>query len=98
MGWYTNDKFTEAQREAIVGKCLVGGTIGKADISDRWPTVTLQLANVGPTIVCYMGISGIKGDTTEIVPDPACPLLINARQNYVYHVPCLEEKFSVIYF
>ena len=33
------------------------GTIDKADISYRWSTVTLQLANVGPTIVCYMGNS-----------------------------------------
>ena len=50
-----NDKFTEAQPEAIVGKWFCWGTIGKADLSDRWPTVTPQLANVGPTIVCYMG-------------------------------------------
>ena len=49
-GWYTNDKFTEAQPEAIAGKWLVGARLAK-----RWPTVTLQLANVGPTIVCYMG-------------------------------------------
>ena len=48
-----NDKFTEAPPEAIVGKWFSWGTIGKADISDRWPTVTPQLANVGPTIVRY---------------------------------------------
>ena len=52
-GWYTIDKFIEAQPEAIIGKWFSCGTIGKADISDRWPTVTPQLANVGPTIVCY---------------------------------------------
>ena len=57
VGWYTNDKFTEAQPEVTVGKWFSWGTIGKADISDRWPTVTPQLANVGPTIVCYMGIN-----------------------------------------
>ena len=36
------------------------GTIGKADISDRWPIVTPQFASVAPTIVCYMGID-LKG-------------------------------------
>ena len=39
-GWYTIDKFTENQPEAIVGKRFSWGTICKADISDRWPTVT----------------------------------------------------------
>ena len=29
-------------------------TIGKADISERWPTVTPQLIRVAPTIECYM--------------------------------------------
>ena len=55
VGWNTNDKFTEAQPVVIVSKWFSSGTTGKADISDRWPTVTPQLANVGPTIVCYMG-------------------------------------------
>ena len=31
------------------------GMIRKADISDRWATVTAQFVNVGPTVVCYMG-------------------------------------------
>ena len=54
-GWCTNDKFTKAKPEAVVGKWFSWDTIGKADISDSWPTVTPQLASVGPTIVCYMG-------------------------------------------
>ena len=51
VGWYTNDKFTEAQPEDIVDTWFSWGAIGKADFSDRWPTVTPQLANVGPTRV-----------------------------------------------
>ena len=61
-GWYTNDKLTEAQPEAIDGKWFSWGTNGKADISDRWPTVTPQLANVGRTILCYMGSMDAKRD------------------------------------
>ena len=38
MGWYTNDKFTEAQREAIVGKWLVGARLAKR----TFPTVGKQ--------------------------------------------------------
>ena len=47
VGWYTNDKFTEAQSEAIVGKWLVGVRLAKW----TFPTVGQQSLRSQPMLV-----------------------------------------------
>ena len=87
------------------------GTIGKADTSDRWLTVTSQFASVGQTIVCYIGgppnelcsASKIKRQSNPSASSPNCwreirqvLFFMDLRLFYLFMKNiCLEDRLGI---